>query len=322
MIDGKQLEDRHQPRRASVLSAGLAGAASSSAGSVLVDWVSSRAKRFASLEVMDRFFPKSEPVTEGLQKVSFMTLFSFSTTQEVWLMLAGLVSSSIAGLSMPVWLLLLAQSLETFNNIGKIVNAGGDISVLQDEMDKLVISFAVLGAVSLFSGAMYVSLWTYTGERQALRIRELFVRGIFRQELAWLDRRGKDPQELPTLAANGLLRINDAIGRTVADTFANLLSAVCCLAVAIALDPPLVCSFLASLWKIVANFSTLCLSLVSLYVLFLGPSDALRAAGRGDLHCNCKLLYAQAIGPGPGAVCVCGSICYGSNQRNKDSRVP
>lgn len=88
-----------------------------------------------------------------------------------------------------------------------------------------------------------MSLWTYTGERQALRIRELFVRGVFRQELAWLDRRGKDPQELPTLAANALQRINDAIGRIIADTFANLLSAVCCLAVSIALDPPLVRAF-------------------------------------------------------------------------------
>lgn len=36
-----------------------------------------------------------------------------------------------------------------------------------------------------------------------------------------------------------LTRIQSALGRSVADTFANLLSAVGCLAVALALDPPL-----------------------------------------------------------------------------------
>lgn len=142
---------------------------------------------------------------------------------------------------MPVWLLLLAQSLETFNDIGKIINAGGSIDILADQLYKLVYSFAIVGAVSLFSGAAYVALWTYTGERQSLRIRELFVRGAFRQEAAWFDTRyGGDPQELPTLAANALSRINDSIGRIVADTFANLLSAVCCLAVALGLNAPLV----------------------------------------------------------------------------------
>jgi ABC-type multidrug transport system fused ATPase/permease subunit len=77
------------------------------------------------------------------------------------------------------------------------------------------------------------------GERQTLRIREKFVRSAFRQEAAWFDGRG-DPQELPTLVANALARINGAIGRSVADTFANLLSAVGALAISLVLDPKLV----------------------------------------------------------------------------------
>jgi len=89
-------------------------------------------------------------------------------------------------------------------------------------MQKLIYSFAIVGAVSLVSGASYVALFTYCGERQTLRIRELFVRSAFRQEAAWFDRRG-DPQELPTLAANALSRINAAVGRQIADTFSNLL---------------------------------------------------------------------------------------------------
>ena len=150
-------------------------------------------------------------------------------------MAAGLCSAAIAGLSMPVWLLLLANSLETFNNIGKIVRAGGDISILADQMNQLIYSFAIVGAVSLFSGTFYVAIFTYTGERQTLRIREKFVKSAFRQEAAWFDARG-DPQELPTLAANAMARIDEAVGRLVADTFSNLLSAVGCLLVSLGLD--------------------------------------------------------------------------------------
>lgn len=140
-------------RRSTVLSAGLAGAGASSAGSVLLDWASARAKKLASLELMNRFRQEAE-VAEGPQKVSLMALFSFATTRERWLMLAGLVSAGVAGLAMPVWLLLLAQSLETFNNLGIIISAGGDTSILMDEMNKLIISFAIVGAVSLFSGSI------------------------------------------------------------------------------------------------------------------------------------------------------------------------
>jgi hypothetical protein len=48
-------------------------------------------------------------------------------------------------------------------------------------------------------------------------------------------------------------------------------------------------------------------------LFFLGARHAVHAARRGDLHCDCKLLYAQAIGPGPGAVCLGGSLCDGSH---------
>lgn len=173
-------------------------------------------------------------------EVSLWKLFSFSTARERWLMVLGLAAAFVAGLSMPVWLYLLAQSLETFNNIGKIINAGGDISILKDQLYSLIYSFAIVGFVSLVSGAVYVAVFTYTGERQTLRIRERFVRSALRQEAAWFDTRfGGDPQELPTLAANALQRIGGALGRQVADTVANLLSAVGCLAIALVLNDKL-----------------------------------------------------------------------------------
>lgn len=93
-----------------------------------------------------------------------------------------------------------------------------------------------------------------------MRTREAFVRSALRQDAKFFDSRG-DPQELPTLAANALGKISDGIGRKVADAFANLLSSVACLAVAIALDPPLALMMLATL-PIVA----ICIAVVSIFV--------------------------------------------------------
>lgn len=140
---------------------------------------------------------------------------------------------------MELTLLLLAQSLETFNQIGTIIAQGGSYTILLDEMYKLIYSFAIVGAISLVSGTTYVALWTYIGEAQTLRIRKKFVTSALRQEMAWFDTSVGDPQELPVMAANAMGRIQIALGRSIADTFANLLSAVGCLMVAFGLDAPL-----------------------------------------------------------------------------------
>lgn len=228
-------------------SAGLVGGGATSAGMELL-------KSIQEMEPpsMKEAEPKAEmeaikqPETER-KRVGLFALFRYSTTRERWLMAAGMVSATIAGLSMPVWLLLLAQSLQTFNEIGTIIAAGGSITILLDEMYKLIYSFAIVGGVSLFSGAAYVSTWTYVGEAQTLRIRKAFVKSALTQEMAWFDTSVGDPQELPVMAANALGRIQISLGRAGADTFANLLSAVGCLLVSLGLDAPLAILMLCAL---------------------------------------------------------------------------
>jgi ATP-binding cassette subfamily B (MDR/TAP) protein 1 len=213
-------------------SAGLIGGGATSAGDELIRSVQIRGAKGG----VD---PTAKIAEVEKKKVGVVALFKYSTTNERWLMLAGIVMAAVAGLSMPVWLLLLAESLETFNQIGAIVAAGGSSDVLMDEMNKLIYSFAIVGAVSLVSGTIYVAFWTYVGEQQTLRIRKKFVSSALRQEMAWFDTGVGDPQELPVMAANALDMIQLALGRSVADTFANLLSAVGCLMVALGLDASL-----------------------------------------------------------------------------------
>jgi len=192
------------------------------------------------------------PLEQGdKQRVGLFTLLKYSTKTERYLMSIGIIMAAISGLCMPVWLLLLAQSLSTFNQIGQLFATIGEeaIDVLLDELFKLIYSFAIVGCITLISGTIYVSLWTYVGEAQTLRIRKKFVKSALNQDMGWFDTHcaGGDPQELSSLASNSILRIEMSLKRSIPDTLANLLASVGSLMVAFGLDFPLALYMLLTL---------------------------------------------------------------------------
>eukprot|EP00978_Attheya_sp_CCMP212_P039377 scaffold204116_cov40-Attheya_sp.AAC.1 len=74
------------------------------------------------------------------EKVSFLSLLIFSTRKEKGLMALGLVAAFFYGLGLPVWLLLLARALDTFNNLsilGDTILEGGSVALfnlIEDEL--------------------------------------------------------------------------------------------------------------------------------------------------------------------------------------------
>ena len=97
-------------------SAGLIGGGATSAGNELIRSVQIRGAKGG----VD---PTAKIAEVEKKKVGVVALFKYSMTNEHWLMLVGIVMAAVAGLSMPVWLLLLVESLETFKQIGAIVAA-------------------------------------------------------------------------------------------------------------------------------------------------------------------------------------------------------
>ena len=89
-------------------------------------------------------------------RVGLFTLLKYSTTNERYLMSIGILMAAISGLCMPTWLLLLAQSLDTFNQIGQLIATMGPdaVNVLLGELYKLIYSFAIVGAITLISGSV------------------------------------------------------------------------------------------------------------------------------------------------------------------------
>ncbi|KAL3929994.1 MAG: hypothetical protein SGARI_004610, partial [Bacillariaceae sp.] len=174
-------------------------------------------------------------------KVSIWKMLSFSTGGERWLMVFGLICAFFAGLGIPVWLGLLANALDTFSNLGRLINANpgnsGLMDTLQDQLLQLSLAFMIVGVIVFVTGSMYVAIWTYTGEQQALRIQKAFVKSALNQDAAWFDTNNRE--ELPTKMGTNIVYMSEAIGRAIADTFGLGVSALGCLVVALLLNLPL-----------------------------------------------------------------------------------
>lgn len=156
-------------------------------------------------------------------------------------MVLGIIMATFTGLGIPAWLILLARSLDTFSSLATLMTKAGDnvdlFELLRSELNKLCIAFAIVGGVCLVTGFIYVSIWTYTGEQQSLRIQKLFVRSCLNQDAEWYD--SNDREALPTKMGTALVHVSNAIGRQVVDVYANAVSALGCLIVALLLNTPL-----------------------------------------------------------------------------------
>jgi ATP-binding cassette subfamily B (MDR/TAP) protein 1 len=182
-----------------------------------------------------------DPQQKVVAKVSLATLLSYSTLKERALMSFGVIMATLTGLGLPTWLVLLARTLDTFSNLAILMDKLGSVDdlmeLLRSELNKLCMAFAIVGFICLVSGFAYVSIWTFTGEKQALRIQEEFVRASLNQDASWFDK--NDREALPTKMNTALIHINNAIGRQVVDVYSNGVSAAGCLAVALLLNTPL-----------------------------------------------------------------------------------
>lgn len=107
-------------------------------------------------------------------------------------------------------------------------------------------------------GFVYVSIWTYTGQRQSLRIKEKFVKSCLRQDAEWFDLNNRE--KLPTSIANAMVHIDSAVGRSMADLFANGVSSTACLLVAFAMN-----TYLALVMLCILPVVTLVIAIISCF---------------------------------------------------------
>uniref|UniRef100_A0A803MUN3 Uncharacterized protein n=1 Tax=Chenopodium quinoa TaxID=63459 RepID=A0A803MUN3_CHEQI len=142
---------------------------------------------------------KKGETNETSNKVPIYKLFAFADSTDKVLMIVGSIGAIANGVAMPLMAIL----------VGDLVNAFGQNQNTKDvihAVSKVSLNFAYLAIGALVAAFLQVACWMVTGERQAARMRNLYLKTILRQDIAFFDK------EITT---------GEVIGRMSGDTSSN-----------------------------------------------------------------------------------------------------
>lgn len=141
-------------------------------------------------------------------KVPFHKLFSFADSTDVLLMIVGTIGAIGNGVAMPLMTILFGEMINSFgsnqDNIKDIVHV----------VSKVSLKFVYLAVGSLVAAFLQVACWMVTGERQAARIRSLYLKTILRQDVAFFDKETNTGEVVGRMSGDTVL-IQDAMGEKV-----------------------------------------------------------------------------------------------------------
>ncbi|KAF8042949.1 hypothetical protein BT93_A1322 [Corymbia citriodora subsp. variegata] len=144
---------------------------------------------------------------EKVNSVPFRKLFSFADSTDMLLMVVGSIGAVGNGLSLPIMTLLFGQLINTFGQN----QANSDVV---DLVSKISLKFIYLALGCGAAAFLQVSCWMVTGERQAARIRGLYLQTILRQDVAFFDKETNTGEVVGRMSGDTVL-IQDAMGEKV-----------------------------------------------------------------------------------------------------------
>ncbi|KAL0542708.1 hypothetical protein IC582_017782 [Cucumis melo] len=140
------------------------------------------------------------------QKVPFYKLFTFADRFDNILMAVGSVCAVANGLSQPIMTLIFGKMIDSFGS--------SDQSNVVTQVSKISIDFVYLGIGTGIASFLQVACWMVTGERQAARIRALYLKTILRQDITYFDTETTTGEVIGRMSGDTIL-IQDAMGEKV-----------------------------------------------------------------------------------------------------------
>ncbi|TKY71922.1 ABC transporter B family member 9 [Spatholobus suberectus] len=137
------------------------------------------------------------------QKVPFYMLFTFADRLDVALMTIGTICAVANGLSQPLMSVILGKLINTFGST--------DPSNTIKEVSKVALLFVYLAIGTGIASFLQVACWIVTGERQAARIRGLYLKTILKQDIAFFDTETTTGEVIGRMSGDTIL-IQDAMG--------------------------------------------------------------------------------------------------------------
>ncbi|XP_062197001.1 ABC transporter B family member 21-like [Phragmites australis] len=149
-----------------------------------------------------------EPPGGGaMPRVPFHRLFAFADSTDAALMLLGALGAVANGAAMPFMTVLFGNLIDAFGGALGIHDVVNRVSMVS-------LDFIYLAIASAVASFVQVTCWMVTGERQAARIRNLYLKTILRQEVAFFDKYTNTGEIVGRMSGDTVL-IQDAMGEKV-----------------------------------------------------------------------------------------------------------
>ncbi|KAF2731980.1 P-loop containing nucleoside triphosphate hydrolase protein [Polyplosphaeria fusca] len=143
-------------------------------------------------------------------KVGYFSLYRYADKKDAIIMLVAFVASVVAGAVLPLMTLVYGNFAGSFTSFAVDSTARDHF---EHQINTFTLYFVYLGIVSLVTVYISVVCFSYTGERITQRIRELYLRAIFRQNIAFFDFLGSG--EITTRISSDMNLVQDGIGQKV-----------------------------------------------------------------------------------------------------------
>ncbi|XP_074310722.1 ABC transporter B family member 21-like [Silene latifolia] len=144
---------------------------------------------------------------EVAKKVPFYKLFSFADSTDKALMSVGCIAAVGNGVSMPLMAILLGDLIDAF---GHNQNTRHVIHVVS----QVALKFVYLAIGSGIAACLQVSCWMISSERQAARMRNLYLKTMLRQDISFFDKEVNTGEVVGRMSGDTVL-IQNAIGEKV-----------------------------------------------------------------------------------------------------------
>ncbi|XP_010518387.1 PREDICTED: ABC transporter B family member 4 [Camelina sativa] len=156
-------------------------------------------------EAMKTEKQNKEDHDEKTKTVPFYKLFAFADSFDFLLMLLGTLGSIGNGLGFPIMTLLFGDLVDAF---------GQNQTNTTDKVSKIALKFVYLGIGTFVAAFLQLSGWMISGERQAARIRSLYLKTILRQDITFFDIDTNTGEVVGRMSGDTVL-IQDAMGEKV-----------------------------------------------------------------------------------------------------------
>ncbi|CAF2304400.1 ABC transporter B family member 4-like [Brassica napus] len=144
---------------------------------------------------------------EKTKTVPFYKLFAFADSFDILLMILGTLGSIGNGLGFPIMTVLFGDLIDAFGQ-------NQNDSNVSDKVSKVALKFVWLGIGTFAAAFLQLSGWMISGERQAARIRSMYLKTILRQDIAFFDVDTNTGEVVGRMSGDTVL-IQDAMGEKV-----------------------------------------------------------------------------------------------------------